>query len=248
MTITYTLAVHDSTGWMEANVLRVVERLRAFPGSEVILVENGSSDGSLAMARELAERLSGDRVAVRVDTVPRGLGLAHRRGLQLARGDLVVVIGVDLPFGFSDLDAWLALDDPPPLVLGSKSHPSSRLGVSRGRRLISLGFRLARRLVLGIRAGDTQGSILIAGGLARRIAPRLRCTDYLVTTEIVAWAIRLGARPLEVPVLYPGTPARSTLRPFRDPARMLAGMFALRGRLRRAGATSLALTTSEEVR
>ena len=248
MTITYTLAVHDSTGWMEENVIRVVERLRAFPGSEVILVENGSRDGSLAMARELAARLSCDGVAVRVESVAKGLGLAHRRGLQLARGDLVVVIGVDLPFGFSDFDAWRDLADPPPLVLGSKSHPGSRLGISPGRRIISLGFRLARRLVLGIPSGDTQGSILLAGGLARQIAPRLRCTDYLVTTEIVAWAIRLGARPLEVPVVYPGTPAQSTIRPLRDSARMLAGMFALRRRLRRAGAANLALTTSEEVR
>src|ERR1039458_9961044 len=100
---------------MEANVSRVVERLRAFPGSEVILVENGSTDGSLELARRPSARLSTEEVEGRVDSVPKGLGNAHRRGLQMARGDLVVVIGVGLPFGFTDLDQWLAVHEPPPL-------------------------------------------------------------------------------------------------------------------------------------
>ena len=248
MRITYTLAVHDQARWMEVNVSRVVERLRSFPGSEVILVENGSTDGSLELARRLSARLSTEEVEVRVDSVPKGLGNAHRRGLQMARGDLVVVIGVDLPFGFSDLDQWLALDDPPLLVLGSKSHPRSQLGVSAGRRAMSVGFRSARRLILGLAAGDTQGSILISGPLAHRVEPHLRCTDYLVTTEIVAWAVRLGARPLEIPVVYPRTATRSTVRPLRDTGRMLAGMVALRRRLRRVDPGPAPLTASEETR
>jgi hypothetical protein len=246
--ITYTLAVHDQARWMEVNVSRVVERLRSFPGSEVILVENGSTDGSLELARRLSARLSTEELAVRVDSVPQGLGNAHRRGLQMARGDLVVVIGVDLPFGFSDLDQWLALDDPPPLVLGSKSHPRSQLEVSAGRQAMSLGFRAARRLILGLAAGDTQGSILISGPLAHRVEPHLRCTDYLVTTEIVAWAVRLGARPLELPVIYPRAATRSTVKPLRDTERMLAGMVALRRRLRRIDPGGAPLTASEETR
>jgi dolichyl-phosphate beta-glucosyltransferase len=246
--ITYTLAVHDQARWMEVNVSRVVERLRSFPGSEVILVENGSTDGSLELARRLSARLSTREVVVRVDSVPQGLGNAHRRGLQMARGDLVVVIGVDLPFGFSDLDQWLALDDPPPLVLGSKSHPRSQLEVCAGRQAMSLGFRAARRLILGLAAGDTQGSILISGPLAHRVEPHLRCTDYLVTTEIVAWAVRLGARPLELPVIYPRAATRSTVKPLRDAERMLAGMVALRRRLRRIDPGGAPLTASEETR
>ena len=246
--ITYTLAVHDSARWIENNVSMVVERLRSFPGSEVILVENGSSDGSLDLARKLAGRLSTEEVAVRADSVPKGLGHAHKRGLQLARGDLVVVTGVDLPFGFTDLDQWLALDDPPPLVLGSKSHSRSHIEVPTGRRVMSLGFRTARRLILGLAAGDTQGSILISGALAHRVEPRLRCTEYLVTTEIVAWAIRFGARPLEVPVVYPRTSSRSTIRPLRDTVTMLAGMLALRRRLGRVDSGGLSLASSEETK
>jgi hypothetical protein len=113
---------------------------------------------------------------------------------------------------------------------------------------MSLGFRAARHLILGLAAGDTQGSILISGPLAHRVEPHLRCTDYLVTTEIVAWAVRLGARPLELPVIYPRTAARSTVKPLPDTARMLAGMVALRRRLRSVDAGAAPLTTSEETR
>jgi hypothetical protein len=246
--ISYTLAVHNDASRVESGVGRLVERLHPFPGSEVILVENGSSDSSLQVAREVAARLATDEVAVRVDTVPQGLGNAFRRGLQMAGGDLVVMCGVDLPFGFTDLDQWLALDGPPSLVLGSKSHPRSQLEVSAGRQAMSLGFRAARRLILGLAAGDTQGSILISGPLAHRVEPHLRCTDYLVTTEIVAWAVRLGARPLELPVIYPRAATRSTVKPLRDTERMLAGMVALRRRLRRIDPGGAPLTASEETR
>lgn len=235
-TITYTLAVHNCAPFLEDHVRRLVERLERYPSAEVILVENGSSDGSLALARDLARGVSTDRVAVRVDSVAQGLGNAHRRGLALSRGALVVPIGADLPFGFGDLDQWDALESPPELVLGSKSHPRSRTAATLPRRLCSAGFRLARWALLGLDLGDTQGAILIDGALARRIQPHLTCSDYLVTTEICAWAHAFGARVLEIPVTV-DDPAPSTVSPLRDGVRMLRGMVALRRRLRAAART-----------
>ena len=237
-TVTYTLAVHNCAVFLEAHVQRLVERLERYPSAEIILVENGSRDASLAVAHDVAHRLSTDRVDIRVDSVPQGLGHAHRRGLALARGDLVVVIGADLPFGFCDLDQWDALAAPPELVLGSKSHPDSDTAAPLARRVFSFGFRFARWSLLGIRAGDTQGSILIDGRLGHRIQPHLTCTDYLVTTEICAWAHAFGAATLEIPVTV-DDPAPSTVSPLRDGARMLRGMVALRRRLRSAARTAV---------
>jgi dolichyl-phosphate beta-glucosyltransferase len=229
--VTYALAVHNSAGFLEAHVRRLTERLKTFPSAEIILVENGSSDDSLQRARELASRYATEAIVIRVDSVSKGFGNAERRGIALSHGDLVVVVGVDLPFGFSDLDQWLRMTPPPPLVLGSKSHRRSRIHVSASRRLMSSVFSMARWLSLGIAAGDTQGSILIDGELARRIQPHLACTDYLISTEIVAWAVHLGARPVEIPVEYPRSGA-STVSPLRDGWNMLRGLMALRRRLR----------------
>ena len=231
--ISYSLAVHNGAPYLERNVHRLAARLREFPGSEILLIENGSSDASRSLSERLARDLAGDGVTIRADSVAKGYGNAHRRGLTLARGDVVVLVGADLPFGFSDLDAWLALAPPPALVLGSKSHVRSRVNVTRSRRFLSAGFRVARRCLLGIGAGDTQGSVLIDGELVRQLLPHLACTDFLITTEVVAWAHQLGVEATEVAVEYPGPMAPSTVRPLADSVRMLVGLLAIRGRLRR---------------
>jgi dolichyl-phosphate beta-glucosyltransferase len=232
--LTYSLAVHNSAPFIEEHVQRLADRLREFPSAEIVLVENGSDDNSLELARQLATRFSSRTLDIRVDEVAKGLGNALRRGLALSRGKHIVVTGVDMPFGFSDLDQWVQMESPPSLVLGSKSHRLSRHTVSASRRAFSFGFRAARWALLGIDPGDTQGSIIIDGDLARRVQPYLVCTDYLVTTEIVAWAMHFGAQPAEIPVDYPDTGA-STISPLRDGLRMLHGMVAMRGRLRQEG-------------
>ena len=237
--VSYSLAVHNSAAYLESNVRGLVARLQALPGSEVLLIENGSTDASLDLARRLALEASTDEVTVRADTVSRGYGNAHLRGLMLAHGDLVVMVGADLPFGFGDLAQWLALADPPALVLGSKAHRQSRVNVTPARRAMSAAFRVARRLLLDLDAGDTQGSVLIRRDLLQQVFPRLACADFLITTEVVAWAHDLGVEPLEIPVEYPGPLAASTVRPLADGARMLAGLFSIRRRIRKARAERL---------
>ena len=230
--ISYVLGVHNSADFLDATVGSLIERLRDLPGAEIILVENGSSDASA----EVCARLARDEpVRVIATTSQKGLGFAFRKGIEIARGDLLVLTGADLPFGFADLDAALALDPRPKVVLGSKAHPDSQIDVTPVRRLLSWGFALARWITLGFKAGDTQGSNLIDGDLARRILPHLRCGDYLIQTEIVAWAVHFGVRPHEVPVIYERA-LSSTVSPLRDARRMGMGLVRLRGRLRRAAA------------
>ena len=230
--ISYVLGVHNSAAFLDKTVQMLVERLEGLPGAEVILVENGSSDESAAVCARLAQD---EPVRVIATTSAQGLGYAFRKGIAEAQGDLLVHTGADLPFGFVDLDAALALDPRPGVVLGSKAHPDSQIDVTLVRRVLSWGFSMARWLILGIRAGDTQGSNLIDGDLARRILPHLRCGDYLIQTEIVAWAVHFGVKPREVPVVYERA-LSSTVSPLRDSWRMAIGLLRLRGRLRRAPA------------
>lgn len=229
------LAVHNSARFLEDRVRRLCERLHRVDGAEIILVENGSADASRELTHDLARRYSSRTVAVRAAHSAPGLGNALRRGLALSHGRLVVVVGAELPFGFTDLDAWQAMPTPPAVVIGSKSHPRSRGSAGLGRRFVSFAFRQARRVLLGIARGDTQGSILVDGALARRIQPHLVCGGYLVTTEICAWARLYGAEVAEVPVRWEDAEP-STVSPLRDGLRMLTGMVALRRRLRAATA------------
>ena len=228
--ITYVLPVHNQAHVIATSVERLLARLHAFPGSEVILVENGSTDASPELCAQLAGAPAAGGVAVRVTQSETGMGNALRRGIAVATGDILVLSAADLPFGFTDLDALLAADPRPRLAIGSKAHQRSRTRIPALRRTLSEAFRLLRLAVIGLRVRDSQGTILIDAQLAREIAPRLRCGDFLISTEIAAWGARLGASPVELPITYVATPG-STVSPLGDSVRMARGLFSLRHRL-----------------
>ena len=232
--ITYVLPVHNQERVIESSVQRLLAHLHTFPGSEVILVENGSTDASPALCAQLAGSSADDGVTVRVTQSATGMGNALRRGIEVATGDILVLSAADLPFGFTDLEALLATDPRPRLAIGSKAHPRSRTRIPTVRRIMSEAFRLLRLAVIGLRVRDSQGTILIDAQLAREVAPRLRCGDFLISTEIAAWGALLGARPVELPITYVATPG-STVSPLGDSLRMARGLFALRRRLRSHG-------------
>lgn len=229
--LTYVLPVHNQERVLRESVQRLVAGLQEFAGSEVILVENGSTDASPAICADMARAHATGPVSVIAAQSAQGLGHALRRGIELARGEVLVLTAADLPFGFTDLDAYLHADPHPRLAIGSKAHPASRTHVPLTRRAMSEGFRLLRRAVLGLRVRDSQGTILIDATLARALAPRLQCGDFLISTEIVAWAVRLGTTPLELPITYTAG-SGSTVSPVRDSVRMGRGLLALRRRLR----------------
>ena len=230
MRISYVLPVHNAEDHLESSVLRLTERLQAFPGSEVVLIVNGSSDTSLKKAGGMASS-DPSSASVRTFVSRKGLGMAYRAGMAEADGDLLVLTHSDLPFGFTDLDGYLALREPRPgLVCGSKSHHDSVIKISWKRRLMSRGFRLMRDLLLPGLPSDTQGTLLISTEVAQAVLPHLRSKNYLITTEIVALAKKMGYDPEEVPVEYPAQ-QRTTISPLRDSILLAWGLLTLRLRL-----------------
>jgi dolichyl-phosphate beta-glucosyltransferase len=228
-TFSYVVPVHNQIADLRRTVRLLVERLAHLPGSEIILVENGSSDGSGPLCLALAKTFAGDDVAVRVTTSAKGLGFAWRRGMAIARGETIVLTAADLPFGFTDLDGYLGMSPQPLLVMGSKTHPESQVETSLVRRALSGGFGMLRAGLVGLDV-DTQGTVLIRRTLALSLLPRLRSGDFLIGAEINCWAVRVGVVPVEIPVVYSAS-GRSTVSPLRDSAHMALGLFALRRRL-----------------
>ena len=223
-TITYVIPVHNQIAELRKTVRLLVTRLGHLPGSEVILVENGSTDGSGPLCLSLAATMHSDEVSVRVTTSAKGLGFAWRRGMAMARGEALVLTAADLPFGFTDLDGYLGLSPRPPLVMGSKTHRDSQIETPAVRRAMSAGFGLLRAGLIGLNL-DTQGSVLIQRSLAQVLLPRLRAGDYLIGAEINLWAVHEGITPVEVPVVYTAS-GRSTVSPIRDFVAMAAGLSA----------------------
>src|ERR1019366_408871 len=102
--VSYVIPVHNQIAELRRTVRLLVERLAHLPGSEIILVENGSTDGSGPPCLSLATALGSGDVVVRVPRSAKGVGFAWRGGMAMARGDKFVLTAADLPFGFTDLD------------------------------------------------------------------------------------------------------------------------------------------------
>ena len=233
MRLSYVLPVHNEQEIIRSSIERLVERLAELPGSEVIAVENGSTDSTPEILTELSTEFSSGPVRLVATTSPKGFGNAWRKGLEVAGGDVILLSAADLPFGFSDLDGYLRLEDPPSLVIGSKAHPASVIVSGLLRRTLSWSFNTVKRLLLGLRVGDTQGAFFLRADLAKALLGDLRSTNYFVSTEIAALVVERGVTPLEIPVRYVDPRPDSKVRPIADSYQMLKNLFELRKRLRK---------------
>lgn len=233
-TLGVVIPLHNSAGV----VTRTVEAWMAFlpEGSgQLYLVENGSADDTWERCCELQDRFGQHRVvALRSE---KGMGNALDAGILASTEDYVLLSADDLPFGFTDVASAIAEGWTEPVLIGSKAHPHSEIGRSRKREVISSGFRFARRTILFSRVGDSQGTFLLNGAWARKIAPRLKETGFLFTTELVYAAELQKVAIVEVPVqLADHHGQKRTSIHKRDVIDMGLGLLRIRsrrGRLRR---------------
>jgi dolichyl-phosphate beta-glucosyltransferase len=229
--LTYVVPAHNSTRAIEGTLSALASRLDG-RDAEVIVVENGSTDGTGALLQRIEREWSHPCVSLRVLRSAKGMGNAYRAGIAASRGARVVLTADDLPFGFDDLEAAEGVDPAVhPVVIGSKGHRDSEVDRGLTRAVLSWGFWTLRRLVLGMRTLDPQGTFVLAGDWARRIGPLLTEPGYLVTTELCFLAERLGAQPLEVPVrLSPEHRDHRSRVTVRDIWQMAAGLSGIRRR------------------
>ena len=165
---------------------------------EVVVTENGSRDRTV----EILRALSAERPRLRFLHSERpNYGLALRRGILEARGEVVVTDEIDLcDVAFYDralamLDAG-AVD----MVVGSKRAPGSEDRRPAYRRLATAVHNTLLRVALGFEGTDTHG---VKAFLRDRIAPTAeRCVvdKDVFASELVLRAGLEGKRVVEIPI------------------------------------------------
>lgn len=231
-TLSYVVPAHNSEEVIEDTLYELAER---FAGRqvEILVVENGSTDSTPDLLRDAEAIWTRHDVTLRVLSTERGLGNALRHGIAESRGDRIFLGADDLPFGFGDLEAALPMDHP--VVIGSKGHRDSVVRRSPTRDLMTFGFRVLRRMILGMRTRDPQGTFILDGAWARSVVARVREPGYLFSTELCHLAESSGIEPVEVPVRLRRSHATHTSRvKARDVWRMGSGLLTLRRRHRGA--------------
>jgi glycosyltransferase involved in cell wall biosynthesis len=218
---------HNEQDYLEPAVSRVVDGLRARGGAfEVIICENGSTDDTVAVAREAAERY--DEVSFISLPVP-DYGHALRAGFLAATGDLVVnfdVDYVDLDF-LDDALRLLKTEGGPVAVVGSKRGRGAHDRRSPGRRMVTAVFSLILRVGFRIGVSDTHGMKLLVRAPLEPVVRATRFGADLFDTELILLAERAGLTVAELPVTVQETrPPRSSI--VKRIPRSLAGLLRLR--------------------
>ena len=175
---------------------------------EVIVVDNGSTDGSGQLARAAG--------AIVVDEPRRGYGSAYLAGLAAAQGDYVVMLDADLTYDFREIPRFVqSLDEGAQLVVGNRMSsiaPGAMPLLSRlGNPLLS-GFLnvLHRTNIRDVHCGMR--------ALRRDVLPalNLRTVGMEFASEMVIRATRERLDVRELPIELHPRVGTSKLSPFRD--------------------------------
>jgi dolichol-phosphate mannosyltransferase len=201
------LPTYNEAENLEAIVRAALPRLaEAAPEHRVLVVDDGSPDGTGEIADRLAAEL--DAVEVLHRAAKQGLGRAYLAGFEhaLAAGaSLVMEMDADFSHDPADLPRLIRAAEDADLVLGSRYVPGGGVeNWGRRRRVLSRGGSLYARVILGVPVRD------LTGGFKCFRRETLEGIDYRDThadgygfqIELTYRAHQKGYRVKEIPIVF----------------------------------------------
>lgn len=216
---------------------KTLEEVRNYAASkpfetEFILVDDGSTDGTLKIFQDFHSLWPGARVLC--NDVNRGKGYSVRRGVLKARGAVILFTDADLSAPIEEADKLLAAleSSAADAAIGSRALDRKLIGVHQPWRREYAGrcFNLLVRLFTGLRIHDTQcGLKLFRRGSTRQAFEMQRVERFGFDPEVLFLIQRFGGKIVEVPVRWNDNPA-TKVHFLRDSMHMFLDLVALRWR------------------
>ena len=199
-----------------AEVVERIDRVDISPyAKEIIMCDDGSTDGTSGVIASLANRHAGLRAYT--SPVNFGKGAAVRIGMSLATGDLILIQDADLELDPADYPALLApFSDPKTMIVYGSRFLSTSGDVPRARRLANQCLTSLTNILFGAHLTDMETAYKV---FRRELLGNmsLRCVRFDFEPEITAHFLRARHRILEVPVAYrPRTAGEGKKMAWRD--------------------------------
>ena len=206
--------------------------------TEVIVVDDGSTDRTATVARQYAEKISNLRVLS--NGVNRGKGFSVRHGSLEAKGNIILFTDADLSAPIEEADKLLRALDDHDVAIGSRAMNRQLIEAHQSafREFAGVLFNKIVRTILRLPFVDTQcGFKAFRGDRCQIIFEQQTIERFGFDPELLYLARHHGLSIVEVPVRWSHSPA-TKVSLLKDSVQMFADVFIIRwnglmGRYRR---------------
>jgi len=217
----------------ESRLPATLERIAAYIGSsaretEVIVVDDGSKDGTAAVAEYFQVKIPSLRVIS--NGVNRGKGFSVRHGIQEARGRIALFTDADLSAPIEEADKLLAALDKNDIAIGSRALDRSLISVHESpfREFAGIIFNKIVKFILWLPFVDTQcGFKAFVREKCGIIFNQQTIERFGFDPELLYLARHHGLRAVEIPVRWGHSPA-TKVSMLRDSLQMFLDVFTIR--------------------
>lgn len=221
----------------EACIVSTLSTLRDFlqknfPESEIILVDDGSQDGTARVARDWIVKQSGTcKIHLIQNKDHRGKGYCIRKGMQAAQSKFRIFMDADLPYRLSVINEMLeVLQKGGQVAIGNRNDPRSLLPQIRPVRLITGRiYSLFVQMFATHGISDTQCGVKgFSSKAAEFIFSRATIDGFGFDVEALFIAQKHGLKIEKLPVEMSNNREDSRVRLFRDSFQMFLNLFTIR--------------------
>jgi dolichyl-phosphate beta-glucosyltransferase len=196
---------------------------------EILIVDDGSKDGTARIAEEWAREMPAVRLVSNGEN--RGKGYSVRHGMLEARGRIALFTDADLSSPIEEIEKLLAaLAAGNDIAIGSRALDRSLISVhqSRHRELAGMVFNGFVRVITGLPFSDTQcGFKIFRREPSQIIFEQQRIERFGFDPEILFLAKRHGLRTAEIPVRW-AHDAATKVQVLRDSVMMFGDLLLIR--------------------
>jgi len=214
---------------LPATLDRVAAYLQTYRGTgEVLVVDDGSKDGTAAVAEYFRIKIPTLRVVS--NGVNRGKGYSVRHGMQEARGKIVLFTDADLSAPIEEAGKLIEALENNDVAIGSRAMDRSLISVHESpfREFAGIIFNKIVRVILWLPFVDTQcGFKAFRRDKCVIIFEQQRIERFGFDPELLYLARHHGLRTVEIPVRW-GHSAATKVSILRDSIQMFVDIFAIR--------------------
>lgn len=173
---------------------------------EIIIIDDGSPDGTLEAAKQLEKIYGSDKIVLRPRAKKLGLGTAYIHGIKHARGDFVIIMDADLSHHPKYIPQFIKKQKEGNYDLVSGTRYIGDGGVNGWdfkRKLISRGANYLTQVLLRPGASDLTGSFrLYKKDVLQKLVESCVSKGYVFQMEMIVRARKLGYKIGEVPITF----------------------------------------------